>query len=405
MKQPQQPQPSALKVFFGRHKKVVSGVIILAAALFVSQVSFIIPIKTDNGNFFIANYDVAEEDFDHPKLRLLRQREHLDEVIRPGETQFDKLVLLRKWTRKQWEHKEGSFYYPPWDALEILDLARKYDNRGFCAQYAIVFLQACLAVGRHARYIDLPGHFVAGVWSDGFNKWVVMDPYNDLHYEKNGIPLNGVELCDAYINKDIKGIAKVTSDGVKTQITLDDIAVYRSYAVSLRNDHLTEPMEVRVNGALKRLTHNPDYHAYPLVGRDNVTIEDFFLSYKPLNGAVMEGRTYTENRNDFKRDINQTIIYYLKSLTDSQSVKVVLLTDDAPTFKTFLISINDAPWQEAKNKLLWELDPGFNKLSARILTKFGWQGRVSSITLFYKAPWLFNSSKSRNIHRITPKSI
>ena len=128
---------------------------------------------------------------------------------------FEKIVLLRKWAHSQW--KAGpSFYYPPWDAVEILDLARQHHNYGFCAQYGIVFLQACQSLGLHARYVDLPGHFVVGVWSDDYNKWVIMDPYNDIHFEQDGIPMKGRDICTAYW-KNVKNIYKVDSSYKKTK--------------------------------------------------------------------------------------------------------------------------------------------------------------------------------------------
>jgi hypothetical protein len=406
MKQPSGRNLSERSLAAGlNRKKVFSGILLAAAALWFAQTSFILPLKTDNGEFFVANYVVQEEDFDHPRLRLLRKREKLDEVMAAGETQFDKLVLLRKWTNRQWEHKNGRFYYPPWDALEILDLARRHGNRGFCAQYAVVFLQACLSVGRHARYIDLPGHFVVGVWSDGFSKWVVMDPYNDLHYEKNGIPLNGMELYEAYHRRGTDGIFEVKSDGARKPVSPEEISLYREYAVDMRNNHLSDPLVVRVNGSESKLTLSADYTAYPLAGKDEVQIDDFFLTYRPPEEAPQDGRIYTEDSRDFKRNINQTIIYFMKSTVDSQAVKIVLLTDDAPTIRTFQINPNDGGWRDAPSKLMWELDPGINRLEARVMTKFGWMGRPSSITLYYKSPWLLNAAKRREASRNLPKSI
>ena len=167
-------------------------------------------IVTDekNGEFFTSSYWLTEDPPSHPRLQELRRREKLDNVVAAGRTQFEKIVLLRGWVSRQWK-SSNQFYYPPWDALEILDLARRHDNRGFCAQYGVVFLQACQSLGLHARYVDLPGHFVVGVWSDEHNRWVIMDPDNDVHYEKNGRPLRGRDLLDAYWDERLlKGMEK-----------------------------------------------------------------------------------------------------------------------------------------------------------------------------------------------------
>src|SRR2546425_4815526 len=132
------------------------AVSVLALGLmgWVAQSEIVLVTSEHNGEFGVSSYTLREDDFNHPRLRLLRSREKLDEVVSTAETQFETIVLLRAWTRRQWDPGRR-FYYPPWDAVEILDLARKYGNGGFCAQYAIVFLQACQSLAIHARYVDL----------------------------------------------------------------------------------------------------------------------------------------------------------------------------------------------------------------------------------------------------------
>lgn len=392
--------PAAGKIFLRRYRKVIAGLFLAAGAVYFAKASFILPLKLENGGIFIADYKLLEEKSGHPRLQLLRRREHLDEVIAPGKTQFDKQVLLRKWTRRQWEPGVGNFYYPPWDALEILDLARKHGNRAFCAQYGIVYLQALLSVGCHARYIDLPGHFVVGVWSDDYNEWVVMDPYNDLHYEgKDGRPESGFSLHNAYVNNDVEGIKKVTSDGVRTPVTREELAAYRMYSIDLRNNHLSEPVICQVNGREKPLAPNPDYRTYPLVGRDAVGAGDTFLAYKSRNEETFEDRIYSDDYDDFRDDKNQTIIYYAMSLKEPQAMKILLLADDSPEFKAFMISTDGVNWSEVPDKIDWELRPGINTLSARILTNFGWRGYPSRVKVFYKPSWLSNRPKVRESHR------
>ena len=399
------PQESGLKKFYPGRKKAVIGVLVAAAALCVSQSHFILPLKADNGDFYITNYQIEREDNLHPRLQLLRKRERLDEVIRPGETQFDKIVLLRKWTRRQWEHGSGSFSYPPWDAVEILDLARNHGNRAFCAQYAIVLLQACLSVGLSARYVDLPGHFVAAVWSYDYDKWVVMDPYNDIHFEKDGVPMNGRELCDAARVEDYSGIMKVNSDGVKTQVTKADLDIYKEYSIDRRNNHLTRP--ITLADGKTQLTVSSDYRAYPVVGQSKITITDPFLAYKrsTTDGVVFKNRSGSDDPVDFQRDVNDTVFDYRRSPKDYALLKLALLIDDSPTFKTFQVSVDGGDWTDQPDRLMWELNPGVNKLSIRILTKFGWVGHTRSLTVYYKQPWLFYSEAYRRARQARLKSV
>ena len=215
-------------------KRIVVRAVAVAAVVLIgwgAQTEILLVTSEHNGEFPASSYALREDDFHHPRLRLLRSREKLDDVVSTAKTQFEKVVLLRGWVHRQWKIG-AAFYYPPWDAVEILDLARKHDNRGFCAQYAIVFLQACQSMGIHARYVDLPGHFVVAVWSDDFNRWVVMDPTNDLHYERDGAPMRGRDLNRAYWTGDHRELVSVDSDGRRKAVGRDDLSNYRLYSAS-----------------------------------------------------------------------------------------------------------------------------------------------------------------------------
>src|SRR5438045_147699 len=107
-----------LKVFFSVF--LIGGVLLGA-----STVPSIVLLDHKSCIFFASTYKMQEDAFSNPRLQLLRRREHLDTVVAQGKTQFEKIVLLRRWTRQQWEGGQ-SFYYPAWDAVEILDLVKKY---------------------------------------------------------------------------------------------------------------------------------------------------------------------------------------------------------------------------------------------------------------------------------------
>src|SRR5262245_28558618 len=98
---------------------------LLGLGFYFSRAEFVQVIKLKNGRVFAGRYRVQEENWDHPRLQLLRTREKLDQVIAGGNREFDKIILLRKWAHDQWKGNRARFYYPPWDAVEILDLARQ----------------------------------------------------------------------------------------------------------------------------------------------------------------------------------------------------------------------------------------------------------------------------------------
>jgi hypothetical protein len=341
-----------------------------------------------NGEILMATYRFSEEPFKHPRLALLRKREHLDEVIQSGKNEFEKAVLLRGWTRRQWETKTP-FYYPPWDAVEILDLARQGFSRGFCAQYAIVYLQACQSVGIHARYVDLAGHFVTAIWSDDYNRWVVMDPTADVHYERMGVPLHGGDLSKAYWNRRFQNIFKVSSNGRRSHVNLSDLAPFRSYSIVKVADQLSYPTEVVIDGKSRLLRHDPDYRHYPLVGRDRLGVVSSFLEWKTPDPTRLDDRPLTSDADEFRYRMNQTLIRLARTDPVNGFVKVALTAENAATFDHFLINAGTPGWQRIKgNNLKWLLSPGFNRLRGRIETSGGWQGPVSEITVFYKPPYL-----------------
>jgi hypothetical protein len=142
------------------------------------------------------------------RLKLLRERYKLDDVIAPGQTEMEQLMLLRYWVRNQWHTAWGSHpaqWMPPWDSLIILESKDQPDCLTMCTHYAAVFTQCCLALGWNARHCILDHHCVAEVYAQSLNKWIMMDAGNSaqradvgLHFEKDGAALSALELHNAY---------------------------------------------------------------------------------------------------------------------------------------------------------------------------------------------------------------
>lgn len=387
-------------------RTVVCVVAIVAAVLigWLAQTEILLVTSERNGEFPVSSYALREDDFHHPRLRLLRSRENLDQVVSTAKTQFEKIVLLRRWAHSQWD-MGATFYYPPWDAVEIIDLARKHDNRGFCAQYAIVFLQACQSMGIHARYVDLPGHFVVAVWSDEFNRWVVMDPTNDLHYEQDGVPMRGRDLYRGYWTEDTGAIRKVDSEGRREAVSRDDLSNYRLYSIGLLANQLSEPIEVKCNGRGRKLLRARDYRTYPKIGRDRLEITTEFLAWRSADaGESFPHRLETRDQDEFRYALNQTVIFLANERLTNRILKVALLSNNSPTFGKFLVrSEEGTTWVPSPSTTIkWLLHPGMNELRARIETRDGWQANVSSIRMFYKPPLLDNLPAFRgNVFRFS----
>jgi hypothetical protein len=151
-----------------------------------------------------------------PRLKLLRERYKLDQVIAPGKTEMEQLMLLRYWVRNQWHTAWGSHpaaWMPPWDSLIILESKDQPDCLTMCTHYACVFTQCCQALGWDARHCILDHHCVSEVYVRQHDKWVMMDTGNSaeradvgLHFERGGIPLSARELHLAYHQGKTAGI-------------------------------------------------------------------------------------------------------------------------------------------------------------------------------------------------------
>ena len=92
----------------------------LALVVWIAQANFIYVLEVKNGDLSGAMYPLIEENWNNPRLLQLGLDERLLRVVSDGGTEFEKIYLLRKWVHKQWKGETAAFYYPAWDAAEIL---------------------------------------------------------------------------------------------------------------------------------------------------------------------------------------------------------------------------------------------------------------------------------------------
>jgi hypothetical protein len=146
-----------------------------------------------------------------PALDSLGRREGLDAVVALGDGELDRIVKVREWVAAQFPVGEPN-PTPPWNALTILDWIRSGKTGGFCAQYAQVMLQSLAYLGWSGRYIEIGSranpfqHYLLEVWSNSLEKWIVMDPDFNLHFERDGIPQSALEVHRALV---AGGVAEV----------------------------------------------------------------------------------------------------------------------------------------------------------------------------------------------------
>src|SRR4051812_21333745 len=143
------------------------------------------------------------DSYDNPKLKQLRQRYRLDEVVASGRDEFEKQVLLMDWTHRQFK----KFGHPSAECKGALEILKALDagHTFFCSQYAQVLVSCAASLGWVDRPLALrrhqgvakggsTEHTSTEILSNQYRKWVMLDPTSNMYLESNGVPLNAYEI-------------------------------------------------------------------------------------------------------------------------------------------------------------------------------------------------------------------
>jgi len=194
---------------------------------------FVDPSAVDHQSRFRFTFDPPEV------LAALRRQEHFDDVVAGSRSDREAFRRLMEWTHEQWQLGTPNPYPPP-DALIILRDIRAGFTGGFCAQYCFVLVQAIQSFGIPARMVTITGHEVVEAWLRDEGRWVILDPTYRLQIvDAAGRPLNALEIR--------RGVERGEALAVTAEHRLPETEArylerYRRFAVWLRNDHISRPM-------------------------------------------------------------------------------------------------------------------------------------------------------------------
>lgn len=166
----------------------------------------------------VLDYPSTEADFtplhlfwDDPEqeaLTKLREEYHLDSIAASGDDEYQRMLSVMNWVSHLWQHT-GSTASSSLDALSIL-AAVENGERFRCVEYAVVLANCLVALGYPARVIGLAsedvafgsgkGHVCTEVWSNQFDKWILMDPQNNAVWLHQDVPQNAGE-CRKLLRK------------------------------------------------------------------------------------------------------------------------------------------------------------------------------------------------------------
>ncbi len=161
---------------------------------------------------------LQEEDLCSPRFKDLRSRYRLDEVVGGQTDEFQRILLLRNWIRCRIVTDESKPAVDADDALQILENGPK-GGHYHCghiskAQNAVMnamgYVTRCVFAGAGEKEARLSGaHGINEVWSNTYCKWILMDAELDSHFEKDGMPLSGLEIRDEVLRDGAANVVRV----------------------------------------------------------------------------------------------------------------------------------------------------------------------------------------------------
>lgn len=304
-------------------------------------------------------------------MDTLRRRYQLHTIIKSGKNEFDKMRLLLDWVANRWKHTGDNEAKEP-NALAILEAAEK-GERFRCVEYAIVLANCLTAVGYPARTVGLSrlgkaygqgkGHVCAEVWSNQYQKWILLDGQNDAWWESNGMPLSAYECRQLFVNgreDELQFIGQHKEADYPGMKPAWDAYFY----------HLTYGYH---NLFFQPLPQGQEYGLDLVSG--NVTPELYFQR-SPNN------QTITDDYEDIYPQLNQTKITlrHTNLRVPSDTLEVVL-THTMPYFDRFMVRINGSNWKESSDTFIWMLNKGDNTIEAKAVNLAGIEGKPSRIVL------------------------
>jgi len=327
-----------------------------------------------------------------PRLKQLRERYRLDDVVRGATNELELMLRLGQWSCNAWDwpkHIEDG--YPPWDALQILK--PEPDGTpvgGFCQQFNVVFLQACESFGFSGRAISISqgrmqkqcpggGHEIVELWSNEWKKWVYVDGALAWYVvdEKAGVPLSMLELRERQLAM-LKGTAAPPVRVVAAERTRNKQFGWQGLWPKPQNWYLEQRLIPRSNFLQEQA---------PLPLNQGTAEWSWTGSYVWTDSEVPAGFLFgnrVAKRQNFEWTLNQA--HYLLEAAKTPGVLRVHLDTETPSFDTFLAELDGGAKKPVGPVFQWRLHPGKNTLRVRPRNVLGREGIPSWVTLEYPAP-------------------
>jgi len=326
-------------------------------------------IAYDNAEIVKSGYGFDYQPYYEKKLEILRRKYDIDNVIAPAVNEYGQILLVSNWLNSRISFGVPHNVSYNFDALDILSRA-EHGEKFFCSEYVTTYIQALSSIGITSRFVGLlKGHVVAEVWSNDYDKWVVIDPTFDIFYELNGVPLNALELHNAWVEKSWQRI-KIVLNSKNSQINnypYSLIDYYENFFVRMRNDWFTN--------------RYPRWHP-----KSNSIMNSIEWSDKYTKDNILVSNE-AKRIEDLYWPLNHVHISLLGCQLSADKVIMKLRFNTVtPNFDRFEIKLDKAKavYYNYNSTFEWELSKGANTFSAASVNRFGLKGRASIISINYK---------------------
>ena len=193
--------------------------------------------------------------FEKPEVLIsFKTKFSLDTIVANLTNDFEKSVQLMHWVRDQLPHKIPAIDINP-QSFNSEDFLKNPQVDGMlCGQTSQILIQALISMGIPARRVELrftpkDAHAVVEVWSDFYQKWIILDPDYDIYYTLEDIPLNALELHNLWVTEDYGNLVvysresphNIYENNLKNS-SIKLLNYYSHLSYPLRNDWTSRPL-------------------------------------------------------------------------------------------------------------------------------------------------------------------
>ena len=341
-------------------------------------------LAIDNATIVRSPYTFSYQPFDEPRLRQIREQYQLAGVVKSAPDEFEAMIRVRSWARSLFRRNEAVEMMSNFNALDLL--ARRREGRTQnpsisdydpCHLFPLLYAQLMTSLGYQTRIVSV-GHSIVEVWSNQFEKWVLMDPEFDHHFEKAGVPLSAVEMLEAnFSNGDgirlVRGMRyPMLENPTMVHLKLPELRAENCIPwfkaalelTDLRNDWLT----------------NHYFHGHPKRSEANSLV--YVDPRMKLEGPVAfrnRQRSRTDRKPDMYWTLNQAEVRFRSWKDGVLELEFDTVTPNFLHFKV-LLDGKDSRLHES-SVFRWDVHEGENTLVVRPVNRFGVVGIESSVSL------------------------